>query len=595
MPRSKVSRKKRVFCGNQHAGHARPESSTSKKRARPTVDLETCRPKKLRIGQNLTDVSNDESYYILIDYQILRTIIESIAKCPQCDSTISIENNLRSKQGFSYKLTMQCESCQWSEEAFTSPAAKKLKGSPGKPPFDVNLRMVYAFREIGQGYKSISKVATFMNMPPPMSKTSYHKINGVLHKAYTSVSQTCMEKAAIEVHETLQQRNDISDCRVSLDGTWQKRGYSSLNGCVTLLSSETGKCLDFHAMSKKCKGCEVWSKKTDHPKYDEWKTGHNCQVNHTKSSGAMEGAGAVAMFQRSVALHKLRYTEYVGDGDSSSFPEVVNAKPYGDGDVISKLECIGHVQKRVGSRCRTLRKSLKGTKLADGKGISGKGRLTDKAMNTLQNYYGMAIRQNIDNLYGMKKAIGAVLHHCCDISDETVRHRFCPPTEDSWCKWQSDKLNGKTQYKKKVNLPLAIKEVLLPIFKDLSSDELLSKCLHGLTQNANEAINHIIWKKCPKNIYVSRDVLEIAVSSAVIDFNDGQTGLCEVAETIGLKCGQFMIRGTISSDNERLANIAHKSSETGKKRRKKLRAIRKGYDDTEKEAEGGDSYAAGQF
>lgn len=77
--------------------------------------------------------------------------------------------------------------------------------------------------------------------------------------------------------------------------------------------------------------------------------------------------------------------------------------------------------------------------------------------------------------------------------------------------------------------------------------------------------------------------------------NDGQTGLCEVAETIGLKCGQFMIRGTISSDNERLANIAHKSSETGKKRRKKLRAIRKGYDDTEKEAEGGDSYAAGQF
>ena len=32
--------------------------------------------------------------------------------------------------------------------------------------------------------------------------------------------------------------------------------------------------------------------------------------------------------------------------------------------------------------------------------------LTDKAINTLQNYYGMAIRQNKNDLYSMKKAVG---------------------------------------------------------------------------------------------------------------------------------------------------------------------------------------------
>ena len=92
--------------------------------------------------------------------------------------------------------------------------------------------------------------------------------------------------------------------------------------------------------------------------------------------------------------------------------------------------------------------------MSDGKGISGKGRLTDKAVNTLQNYYGMAIRQNTGNLYTMKKAVGAVLFHCTNIPDEEAWHRSCPSTAESWCKWQTDKLNGTHEYKQKVNLSI---------------------------------------------------------------------------------------------------------------------------------------------
>ena len=67
---------------------------------------------------------------------------------------------------------------------------------------------------------------------------------------------------------------------------------------------------------------------------------------------------------------------------------------------MDKGECIGHVQKRVGTRLRKVKADYKGVKFSDGKGIGrGKTRLTDKVMNTLQNHYGMAIRQNADNLY----------------------------------------------------------------------------------------------------------------------------------------------------------------------------------------------------
>ena len=55
----------------------------------------------------------------------------------------------------------------------------------------------------------------------------------------------------------------------------------------------------------------------------------------------------------------------------------------------------------------------KGKILKDGKRLIGKGRMTDKVINTLQNCYGMSIRQNKRNLYGMKKAITLILiHHC---------------------------------------------------------------------------------------------------------------------------------------------------------------------------------------
>ena len=164
--------------------------------------------------------------------------------------------------------------------------------------------------------------------------------------------------------------------------------------------------------------------------------------------------------------------------------------------------------------------------MSHGKGISGKGRLTDKAINALQNYYGMAKKQNTNDLYLMKKAIGAVLYHYSYIPNENIWHQFCPKT--------ADKLNGTTTYKQKINLPPAIKELLLPIFKNLSADSLLSKCFDGLTQNQNEAPNGVIWKKCPK------DVLEIAVFLAVIYFNEGSKGLTNVTEAQGIRSGTFI-------------------------------------------------------
>ena len=45
------------------------------------------------------------------------------------------------------------------------------------------------------------------------------------------------------------------DTSASCDGSWQRRGYSSLNGVVTAMSMANGKVLDIETMSRAYKTC----------------------------------------------------------------------------------------------------------------------------------------------------------------------------------------------------------------------------------------------------------------------------------------------------------------------------------------------------
>ena len=235
---------------------------------------------------------------------------------------------------------MNCTNCDWKYEFETSQKTNKL--TLGKAVSCINYQMVIAFREIGQGYQGIRTFANIMNMPTPLSFPGYQLINNKLHTFYNNAASESMSNAALETKSLLATNtfdNSITNCQVSVDGTWQKRGYSSMNGVVTLISRENGKCLDTAVLSKYCKGCAMWKGKKNKPGFLNWQTNQICQANHKKSSGSMEAAGAILMFSRSIKNYGLRYTSYIGDGDTSSFNEVKSSKPYGEEITIEKLEC----------------------------------------------------------------------------------------------------------------------------------------------------------------------------------------------------------------------------------------------------------------
>ena len=78
--------------------------------------------------------------------------------------------------------------------------------------------------------------------------------------------------------------------------------------------------------------------------------------------------------------------------------------------------------KRVGSRLQKLKNASKGVKLSDGKGLGGKGRLTDGKVDMLQNYYGLAVRENLDDVNKMATAIKAVVYHVASTDSNPQRH-----------------------------------------------------------------------------------------------------------------------------------------------------------------------------
>ena len=486
--------------------------------------------------------------FILFDVKILCDFLESTMKCEDCgEKNLSCNLMVDKKDGFAHTFGVECQSCPWSTSVESS--GKINAGTPGKPTREVNARMVAFIRSIGRGHSALENFSLFVNSPPPMTKKNYRHV---------------FKKSMLQVRkwQLLAWRRQHR--------SWKRKMVALQMTCINVqfllmaLGREGGMlAITVSWQAYLSKLASVWTlkffqtfakpvlfgrKRTRIARnFKGWKLHHSCKANHSGSSSSMEPVGATRIFQRSEQTRGLQYVQYLGDGDSASFKKVCDSTPY-DGVDIEKLECVGHVQKRCGSRLRRLKQDHRGKKLADGKGLSGAGRLTEKVMNTLQNYYGCAIRQNTGSLEDMRKSVSAILPHVAS-SANNLLHHSCPDGDNSWCGY---KQNPST-YKHKKGLPLPVIKIVEPIFKDLASTNLLSKCLHGKTQNANECLYKIVWDRCSKEYFVERDVVKEAAYSAVSHFNDGRIAILKVFESLHITPGRFTNFLCSAQDNRRIS------------------------------------------
>ncbi|GFW76799.1 uncharacterized protein TNCV_58971 [Trichonephila clavipes] len=285
-----------------------------------------------------------------------------------------------------------------TNETEPSASERKIKCDSSEN-YELNTRLVYAMRCIGKGAESARMFCGIMNLPPPPTKFS--KYNHILLQA---TRETCEHSMAEAVREAVDENDGKRDLAVAVDGSWQKRGFSSKNGLVTVTSVDTGKVIDVEVFSKHC----ICPNKTKHLQ--------NCKRNFEGYSGKMEVAGALSIFQRSQSLYNVRYTKYLGDGDSKALL------------LLSR---------------------------------------TKAEIDRLQAYYGLAIRRNLSSVKDMQQAIWAIFLHKLS-TDEKPQHGFCPSDSDTWCKFKEAELLGET-YHHKNSLPVDVVEAMRPVFRDLAN------------------------------------------------------------------------------------------------------------------------------
>lgn len=541
--------------------------------------------KKLSINFDVQDDKNNCDFkgYRIIDINSMFSFLENFLCCKMCGDKISFTDTIVC--GLSSKISINCEKCS----TLCTFRNSKMIGSNNKIA-EINYRYMYAMRSVGMGYAGMELFCGVMDLPPPVSRKSYNIVVKKLLKCTGTVAQKSMKSAA---HEEVLLTG--SPCiNVSGDGTWKTRGHTSRAGVCTVIGDKTGKVIDTEVLSSYCKSCDTWKSKRGSSQYNQWKINHEkeCLINHSGSAGKMEMVGMVRIFQRSEDKWEAKYVGYIGDGDTKTFQAIQEACPYGSETRVSKIECVGHVQKRMGTRLRKLKHS--GSKCSDGKTVGGKGRLTDKMIEKLTIYYGNAIREHKNNLTEMRKAVWAIYFHTRSTNSEPL-HTFCPTGPESWCGYNKAIADGThANFLHKTIMPSSVMDAIKPIFKDLSHPKLLCRCLGGKTQNNNESINSVIWKLCPKTQGSGKRIVEIATNEAVVLFNDGNKGRKDIMEEFGLTVGINARECFNVLDQERMATCDLRFLQSTKESRK----IKKMKEKAEAEnflSKEGETYSAGAF
>lgn len=556
--------KKRRFHGNQFT---KEDCSEPKN---PTRE-------KLRRSVDLTVPQDNTSAYRLINFVCVFSALETCLVCKECESAVQFSET--SVRGFGFKLKVKCVGC----------SAKEINSCKlvDNHAYEVNRRTAFAFRMLGIGLAGIQMFAGLMDLPTYVRKSMFDRVVKQIKDAAIRVGEASMrraveaEKALTAAKEGLEEAVNLT---VSGDGTWRKRGHNSKQGVITLIGNFSGQVVSLVVKNLFCMACKYMEQFIGTDEYLVWLDNHeeDCTQNHDGSSGKMEQDGLLEMFKNSWAKYGARFLRYVGDGDSSAFAALRDNQPYGGDFPVEKRECVNHIQKRMGTRLRAVKKKTPGLNR----------KLTCQLIEELTIFYGNAIREFSDNLENMKRAAWATFYHKIS-TDNKPQHHLCPDGENSWCKYNVAKAEGKLdEFTHKPALPPEVQKAIKPVYEDLCRDELLQRCLGGYHQNSNESLNQKIWKIAPKHMYSGVETVDIAAHMAAASFNNGAIAYLQCLVELGCSVGEAAHKYCKEENARRQANADAATARNTKELRREARKKRMELERQQREEEGA-LYGAG--
>ncbi|XP_046617623.1 uncharacterized protein LOC124303880 [Neodiprion virginianus] len=187
----------------------------------------------------------------------------------------------------------------------------------------------------------------------------------------------------------------------------------------------------------------------------------------------------------------------------------------------------------------------------------------------------------------MRNAIMATLDHYCS-TDELPRHDNCPEGAESWCEWRkAEATNTLVAFKHPPRLiDEHVEKYIRPVYEELSKDELLTRCLGGHTQNANETFNSTVWRITPKHLHSGIKIFEIAAYIAGEMFNEGYSAALKTMQLLDLKIGHQCNNFAKGADEERVTRQNRRDSCSSKEARTACRLEQQSENQFFEESEG---------
>ena len=124
--------------------------------------------------------------------------------------------------------------------------------------YDINRELVLKLRLIGRGYSAATKVLSVLNLPRPVSNVSWSAHTKAIGLAANELLERELQNAVLQVKRYKLENGDLDanvdssiadeqlkdivvDAGVSIDGSWNSRGWSARDGMVPVVSIDTGK------------------------------------------------------------------------------------------------------------------------------------------------------------------------------------------------------------------------------------------------------------------------------------------------------------------------------------------------------------------
>ena len=290
---------------------------------------------------------------------------------------------------------------------------------------EVNTRAIVGVHSTSASWQDFRLLCCIMDLPIPSEAIHRAKVHKFVETTNTVVARS-MKLSADNVYLQSSSLPSIIpgaiNCTVSFDASWHRRGHYSNQGFAAVIDSEFGKVLDYVLYDRVCIKCSQWPnerKEKEPDEYNEYWIQHkdSCTLNYKDTSQSMESSAAVEIWHRSIEKNQLVYDTYIGDGDSSSFKNLLKSNPYKSLFTVRKEECLGHVQKR-------LKKWLKKKK------PSSRG-LSEAKADRIAHPYALVIFQNRGRSPDeIRDALQTLVSHI----DE--KHHSCLVGGGSWCYFQ---------------------------------------------------------------------------------------------------------------------------------------------------------------